>query len=104
MGKQYIVTNDPADLDWEITDNESENRILQNVKNLIMTRKGEVPFDRRRGVNPELFDLPIDEVNLQLEPELDRVLIWEPRATLVHADAEIDEDTMDVRIRAIVEI
>lgn len=104
MGRQYEITTDPAALDFEIKDPNSDARILQNVRNLIMTRRGEVPYDRKRGVNTELLDLPIDEMNLRLEPELDRVLIWEPRAKLVHAEAELVEDSMDVRIRAVVEI
>ena len=36
-----------------------------------MCRMGEVPFDRMRGLNPALFDLPLNEMQEQLLPELD---------------------------------
>ena len=45
---QYIITNIPEQIDFEI-DNDDVGRTLQNAKNLLMTRMGEVPYDRLRG-------------------------------------------------------
>lgn len=87
MGR-YTINNIPSPIDFE--NREQKNRTLQNCKNLIMCRMGEVPYDRLRGLNPALFDLGIDEMNENLMPEIDRVLGWEPGATAVSAWAEAD--------------
>ena len=63
-------------------------RIVTNCKNLIMTRKGEVPYDRMRGLDPSLYHLPIDDMRLALTAEMKRALAWEPRAALVRTWAE----------------
>ena len=64
-------------------------RTLQNAKNLIMCRMGEVPYDRLRGLDPAIFDLPINEMNEELLPELDRCLEWEPDVEVEDAEATI---------------
>ena len=50
---QYIIDNQPAEIGFEIR-NDNRSRILQNCKNLLMTRMGEVPYDRYRGFDPAL--------------------------------------------------
>ena len=79
---QYEITNLPEPIDFECS-NSPLQRTLQNAKNLLMTRRGEVPFDRQRGLDPALYDLPIAEAKMRLMPELDRVMLWEP-------DVEVD--------------
>ena len=76
---QYEITNQPSPIDFECN-NEIIARTLQNAKNLLMCKMGEVPYDRYRGFDPALFDLPIQEFEEQLLPELDRVMLWEPDA------------------------
>ena len=73
----YEITSEPAPIDFECN-SDILRRTLQNAKNLLMCRMGEVPFDRKRGLNPALFDLPINEMTDALMPELDRVMLWEP--------------------------
>ena len=84
MAVQYIVNNIPGDINFNI-DNDREGRIVQNVKNLLLTRMGEVPFDRQRGFDHNLYNLPINEFRDILMEELDRVLLWEPYAEAVSA-------------------
>lgn len=88
MGAQYIITNEPEAIDFEI-DNEMSNpaeiRAVQNAKNLLMTRMGEIPYDRQRGFNTALYDLPMGELQGVLLMELDRVMLWEPYIEVVSA-------------------
>lgn len=99
---QYTIDNRPAPVDFECN-NDLLQRTLQNCKNLLMTQMGEVPYDRYRGFDPSLYDLPMQELNENLVPELDRVMMWEPDAEVVDAQAALDENgecviTMTVEI------
>ena len=67
-------------------------RTLQNAKNLLMCHMGEVPYDRYRGFDPALFDLPMNEMQEELLPELDRVMMWEPDVEVVEASATLLEN------------
>ncbi len=88
---QYTIDNRPAPVDFECN-NDLLQRTLQNCKNLLMTRMGEVPYDRYRGFDPSLYDLPMQELNENLVPELDRVMMWEPDAEVVDAQAVLNEN------------
>ena len=98
---RYEITNERAEIDFEGT--EEVKRILQNAQNLLRTRLGEVPFDRLRGFDQSLFDLPAEKFRERLLPEVDRVLLWEPRVAAVDAEFRLNED-METVIRVIVEI
>lgn len=97
----YRIDNDPAPLDFEQTG--EPGRTLQNAKNLLRLRKGELPYDRSRGFDAALFDLPLSEFRERLLPELDRVLRWEPDAEAVSAEARLREDGT-VYITALLEL
>lgn len=89
---QYTINNIAHDIDFECND-DAVRRTIQNAKNLLMLRIGELPYDRLRGFDTELFDLPITELNGErLMREIDRLLEWEPDATAVSADARLDDD------------
>lgn len=98
---QYLITNQETPIDWKAE--QDTQRILQNCKNLIMTRMGEVPYDRMRGLNPAIWDMPMKELNTQILPETDRVLAWEPRAKAVSASAGLDRNGETV-ISVVVEV
>ena len=98
---QYLITNEPMAIDFE-GNTGALSRTLQNVKNLLMCRRGEVPFDRQRGLDPTIFDLPPDEFNVALLQELDRVMLWEKDAEIVSATWEFN-DKNEVIISVIVE-
>jgi hypothetical protein len=92
MAVQYIVNNIPGEIDFHI-DGDREGRIVQNVKNLLLTRMGEIPYDRQRGFDQNLYDLPINEFRDILMEELDRVLLWEPGAEAVSAEILRTDET-----------
>jgi len=99
---QYEITNEPTPIDFEGCA-DMLSRTIQNAKNLLMCRKGEIPYDRQRGVDPALFDLPLPEAEELLLPELDRVMLWEPDVEVVSAEAEAVEEG-NIIIRCIIEV
>ena len=97
---QYQITNQP--IDFECND-DIILRTIQNAKNLLMCKMGEIPYDRYRGFDPALYDLPIQDFQEALLPELDRVMLWEPDAEVVDASCELDKDG-NIIIYATIEI
>ena len=99
----YEITSEPVPLDFECTlTSDMTLRTLQNAKNLIMCRKSEIPYDRQRGLNPAVFDLPYDEAEALIVQELDRVMLWEPDAEVVNGWLEIvDGETI---VHCVIEI
>ena len=100
---RYEIDNRPSPTEFECEGSAMLQRTIQNAKNLLLCRMGEVPFDRYRGFNPALLELPIDKLRMQLIPELDRVMMWEPDVEVADAEATLDENG-EVYIRVILEI
>lgn len=87
---KYQIDNIPSPLAFQ--EDDVVKRTLQNAKNLLMCRMGEVPYDRLRGFDPDLLDLPIDEMEEELIPELDRLMMWEPDVEVEDAEASLLRD------------
>ncbi len=104
MGVKYVISNAPEAIDFEIG-NDAERRAVQNAKNLLMTRMGEIPFDRQRGFDTSLYDLPMSELQGILMEELDRVMLWEPFVEVQEATIiRIDEVTNRVVFQVVIEV
>ena len=99
---RFEITNIPERIDWECGSDEVR-RTLQNAKNLLMTRMGEVPYDRLRGFDQSLYDLPLTMLQARLLPELDRVMMWEPDVEVVSATCGLLAEGGTV-IRCVIEI
>ena len=98
---EYQIDNIASPIDYQESD--IVMRTLQNAKNLLMCQMGEVPYDRYRGFDPALYDLPIDKLREELLPELDRVMMWEPDVEVVDAEATL-LDNGSVYIKVILEL
>lgn len=98
---QYQIDNIASPIDWQ--EDDIVQRTLQNAKNLLMCRMGEVPYDRYIGFDPALYDLPIGELETELLPELDRVMMWEPDVEVVDAEATLLDDG-SIYIKVIIEV
>lgn len=98
---QYQIDNVQAPIDFQ--EGDIRQRTLQNAKNLLMCQMGEVPYDRCRGFDPSLYDLPINDLRAALLPELDRLMMYEPDAEIVSAHASL-LDNGGVYIQAIIEL
>lgn len=98
---QYQIDNIASPIDFGTED--PIRRTLQNAKNLLMCRMGEVPYDRYRGFDPALFDMTINDMRMELLPELDRVMMYEPDVEVVDAEATLLEDG-SVYIKAVIDV
>jgi len=57
--------------------------VMQNVKLIIMTRKGTQPLDRNFGISYDFVDSPMPRVRAMIEQEIFMALRrYEPRAVL----------------------
>ena len=53
------------------------------VNNLLRIFRGEVPFERVKGMDPRLIDLPVSEAELEAQQDAMWLLeTYEPRATV----------------------
>ena len=57
---------------------EYERLTIANAKNLLRLRKGEIAYDRMRGIDPAIFDLTLTQAQNVILAEVTRVLAWEP--------------------------
>lgn len=86
--------------EWSIGLSESE-RAAKNVENMINLKKGDLPFDRGLGVNPDYIDKPILELSSEIITELeDMINEREPRVqvSLEQADVLNSESILEVMI------
>ena len=98
---QYQIDNVAAPIYFGTDD--IVRRTLQNAKNLLMCRMWEVPYDRFRGLDPALYDLPITQMRTELLPELDRIMMYEPDVEVVDAEATL-LSSGDVYIKVILDV
>ena len=97
----YQIDNVPSPINFQESD--FVMRTLQNAKNLLMCHMGEVPYDRYRGFDASLYDLPIERLREELLPELDRLMMWEPDVEVLDAEATLFKDG-SVYIKVIVDV
>ena len=90
---QYEINSRDLPLDFECTmESDLLERTIRNAKNLLMCRKGEIPFDRQRGLDTQIFEIPFHMANQLITQECDRVMLWEPDVEVVSAWITRDED------------
>lgn len=71
------------DADFELMPETEEKEILQNIRFIVLTRKGSVPMARDFGVDWDFLDKPINEARLIAIPEIiSEVQTREPRAEI----------------------
>ena len=88
----YEITNEARAVDFECGNNTTLARALQHGRNLLRLRRGELPFDRKRGFDWRLFDLPLADIQAPLNRELARLMQYEPDLTLVRGWVERTEN------------
>ncbi|KZL88722.1 hypothetical protein [Clostridium magnum] len=67
------------------------SEIVENVKNIITTPQGTVPFDRNFGIDPSILDEPINLVPGKLLVELvKKVQLYEPRVKVKEITFTLD--------------
>ena len=95
----YEITTKAGEIDFECS-GDRVKRTVQNCKNLLLCRRGEVPYDRLRGLDPAIFDLPKRALEEALMQEVDRALMWEPDAEAVRAWTEVEDGETVIHSRS----
>lgn len=87
----YALSNADKSINWEATGND---RIAQNVLNLIRTKKYEVPFLPEMGLEPENIDGVVQKLKYTIENDvMELIETWENRAVVLSVDInEVTED------------
>jgi len=81
MAKTLLVDADLSSIDFAPSTTIKE--IVQNVKTILTTMKGEVPLDRDFGVDVALVDQPIPLTASQLTTNIiEAIETYEPRVTV----------------------
>lgn len=89
----FTIDNRPARIQWETRD--WITRTLQNCKNLLMLQMTEIPYDRLRGLDTGIYDMPTTSVAKILREEIDRIMLWEIDATVRDVRAYPSDGTSD---------
>jgi hypothetical protein len=98
----YKINTSNGDLDWKAGGDE---RVIQNVINLINTYRYEVAYDRTLGISKDFIDMPGEEAKTQAISEImDLIDEREQRATIVEiSDINIDDDG-NINIRMVIDV
>lgn len=100
---EYVIdTSQPMQLNFGAIGAE---RILQNVINLINTFLYEVAYNRTMGINPEIFDKPVDVAAALYAAEVYRVVSdYEPRAKVKKVNLLSVDDEGLMQFKVVIEI
>ncbi|RCX20873.1 hypothetical protein DFR58_10175 [Anaerobacterium chartisolvens] len=99
---QVTIEMSGIQINWTAKGNE---RITQNIINLLNTRKYEVAYDRTLGLSGAFIDMPLDRAIAETTAEIyDLISSREPRAELIEVlHTGIDEDG-NMQFKVVVEI
>lgn len=80
------ISNDENYLDWKA---KGTDRIIQNVRNILRTKKYEVPFLRNMGVNPNFIDASIHSIKASIQDDVTTAIeTYEPRVKVLSVTVE----------------
>jgi hypothetical protein len=100
--KHEIDTSKPLELNWAAKD---EERIIQNVRNLISTWRYEVAYDRTKGLDPGIMDKPTVEASAQYISEIYRLVEdYEPNAEVKSVTPIGIDDEGQIDFKVVIEI
>ena len=80
-----------------------QDRIIQNIYNILNTYKYEVAYNRNLGISPDVIDKDVETMKSIITEDLfDNIKRYEPRATL--KSVEVKEISSDGKIVAVIKI
>lgn len=98
----YTISNTSTTLEWGL---KGEERIVQNVLNLLRTKQGEVPFMREMGVDPEMVDNTLPFIRAKITEDITELVAeYEPRAKVLEVNLLEADDTGSVVYEVKVEV
>lgn len=75
-----VIRSSEGLIDWAAT---GEDRIAQNVRNLVNTFRYEIPYHRTMGVPGSLIDRPANDLMEEARVDIAQMLaVYEPRAAV----------------------
>lgn len=77
-GEEAMTTISTAGTAIDMSASEYVQRTLVNAQNLLRLQKGEIAYDRKRGLDPAIYDLTLAQAQSVILSEVTRVLAWEP--------------------------
>ena len=96
-----VRSNDDV-LDWGVKDKE---RIIQNVRNIIRTRKFEVPFIRGMGINPDYIDNSVKMLKSDISKEIiENINAYEDRVSVLNVEIISGDENGDYVISVELEV
>lgn len=97
---ELIIDNSSGRLNWRAKGNE---RIVQNILNILNTYKYEVAYNRGLGISADILDKDAETVkSIIMENLFDDIKRYEPRALLKAVDVQSVSD--DGHITAVITI
>lgn len=86
-------------------DSAPNEEVSRNVKVILTTVEGTVPYDRKFGIDGEILDLPINEAKGLYTVECVRkVREYEPRANVLSVDFIYDEVNGTLHPKVVIQI
>ncbi len=97
----YIIGTARSPIDWNVR---GTARIAQNAQNLLCTWMYEVAYERTKGVDPRIVDLPFEQAKIKMKSEIYRVIgTYEPLAEI--KDIFVDGTNIgDMRVEVALDI
>jgi len=97
-----IDTSTPTELNWNAADDE---RIIQNVRNLISTWRYEVAYNRTKGLDPRIMDMPAESAKALYIAEIYRLIgTYEPNAIIKDVKLLSINSDGQINVKVVVEI
>lgn len=98
----YIISSENDTLDWNST---GDDRIIQNVLNIVRTKKYEVPYMREMGIDPDFLDDAITKNYAEIVNDVtENINTYEPRVEVVDVSLSVNDANGDVVISVEVEV
>jgi len=97
-----IDTSIQTPLNWNASGDE---RIVQNVLNLLRTFRYDVGYDRTRGIDPRVLDMPLKKAQAVYISEVYRVIdLYEPRASVKSVKFSGIDEEEGMQFQVVIEI
>lgn len=88
-------------LDWNAKD---DKRILQNISNLLTTWRYEVAYDRTKGLDPAILDLPqSDAIALSISEIYRLIETYQPDVYVVSVEYIGSDEQFNLQFKVVIE-
>lgn len=98
----YTIRSNSKNIDWRANGNE---RIVQNVLNILRTKHYEIPFNRDMGINPDYIDSSLYNNKVEIIEDVKRnISIYESRANILSINVESCDSEGNLLITVEIEV